>query len=497
MAKKNKIIKLLSVAAVSLLLASCDDIVNYPSNKGDQLVINGGGISDVYFNDYEAVYDSIVSSNGIYAKQLDNLLYNIAKEELKGDFAVTESDVAELSYKQIMATVQAGSFSTNNIFSEYRYGLSVLSNMYDIFSKNTGKPISETNGYSGVIKPEDRINDQGKIDYTNFAKKYLKYDYSDSIKRNYTPSIYRQLLTAKYIYENTYSSIGNTNARDVVVVKLADTTNYTGSASAFINKFYTDYLSVANATYDIYDLARMYKGIDLSAEEQNWITTNNLHTMQGQIDEDYNNVISNIDNPNSKYEALASDFTNSYAYPASHGKELKDNALKVNDLTLDGLYLKSSGLSNLPSEVKTRTFSTNIPSTLVPSDLNDTGSTTYSNDYFQYLNGNWYVKPAKSEASTSSSSIVNYDSSSSTYYIVQVKEFVTSSSIAKKTSDSAEEQARKMSLAKKVAYEMASSTTYTQDSTVYFLSHNNIVFSDPYFYKYIKDNYPKVFDTEE
>src|SRR5574344_582913 len=188
MAKKNKIIKLLSVAAVSLLLASCDDIVNYPSNKGDQLFINGGGISDVYFNDYEAVYDSIVSSNGIYAKQLDNLLYNIAKEELKGDFAVTESDVAELSYKQIMATVQAGSFSTNNIFSEYRYGLSVLSNMYDIFSKNTGKPISETNGYSGVIKPEDRINDQGKIDYTNFAKKYLKYDYSDSIKRNYTPS---------------------------------------------------------------------------------------------------------------------------------------------------------------------------------------------------------------------------------------------------------------------------------------------------------------------
>ena len=151
----------------------------------------------------------------------------------------------------------------------------------------------------------------------------------------------------------------------------------------------------------------------------------------------------------------------------------------------------------MPDTVKNRVFSTDIPTTLFPTEDNDSSSKTYSNTNFKYLNGRWYVKPVTSEASNKSSSIVTFDSSSSTYYLVEIKDFVSSYALAKRDSDSQEEKNRKMDLALDVAYEMASADNYKKDAIVHYLRNSNIVFSDPDFYDYIKNNYPKVFEDEE
>ena len=44
---------------------------------------------------------------------------------------------------------------------------------------------------------------------------------------------------------------------------------------------------------------------------------------------------------------------------------------------------------------------------------------------------------------------------------------------------------------------MASADNYKKDAIVHYLRNSNIVFSDPDFYDYIKNNYPKVFEDEE
>ena len=499
---KKKYAKLFSLAAVALLLTSCNEIVNLPSNKGDQIVDVGDveNNKDIYFNDLETVYDNIQKSNSIYQKQLDNLLYDLAKEELKDNYAFKEGEVIEKANKELFKTVIGSTYSTNNEFNEYRYGVSLRSSLYDIKTKD-GQAISSSNGYKGYVNPNDRIDDTHTINYTNAINKYLKYDYSDYQNKISIPDIYRQGLTAKYIYDNSYSSIGNTNARNVVVVKLKDSEEHPGSASSFINKFFNEYLdeqapSLAK-NYDIYDLARMYKGVDISTEEADWITSNNLFTMADKIDEDYKKVKDNLTNPQSKYADLESSFTNNYTYTIEHGYELKKSALLVNDIVTDGLYLKTNGLSELPDTVKNRVFSTDIPTTLFPTEDNDSSSKTYSNTNFKYLNGRWYVKPVTSEASNKSSSIVTFDSSSSTYYLVEIKDFVSSYALAKRDSDSQEEKNRKMDLALDVAYEMASADNYKKDAIVHYLRNSNIVFSDPDFYDYIKNNYPKVFEDEE
>ena len=78
--KKNK---LLTVAALSLclLLTGCDDIVAKPSNGESPLVQIEG--KDKYFqNDYQKVYDQVVSGGSINTYTLEKLVQSIANDKV-------------------------------------------------------------------------------------------------------------------------------------------------------------------------------------------------------------------------------------------------------------------------------------------------------------------------------------------------------------------------------------------------------------------------------
>ena len=78
--KKNK---LFTVAALSLclLLTGCDDIVANPSN-GDSPLVNFTEGKEYFQNDYQKIYDSVVSSGSVNTYTLEKLVQTIAADKV-------------------------------------------------------------------------------------------------------------------------------------------------------------------------------------------------------------------------------------------------------------------------------------------------------------------------------------------------------------------------------------------------------------------------------
>ena len=83
---KKRFLKLAMLSCCSLLLASCDsEIINLPSDKDDPIVtIDKDDNNEVTDNTKEDIYNSIESSIDKNEVQLNNILYDLAKEQMKG-----------------------------------------------------------------------------------------------------------------------------------------------------------------------------------------------------------------------------------------------------------------------------------------------------------------------------------------------------------------------------------------------------------------------------
>jgi hypothetical protein len=482
---------LLICTSLALLVACDDDVTNYPSDLSEY-VLDQSGCDDetqsaITDNQYEDVYDNISDSNSVSAQTLDNILYKLAKENLIDDYEISDADFTEKYQQKMIDVATSGSYSTDNEFDEYRYALSLKSDMYDITTATGSTSLTDIKAAANtiVIDPDEYETVQEEFDAI------FSLDYTDYITRYYKPMIYRQYLYAKYIYDQSYSSIGNTNARDVTIVQITDDTDNPGSASKLVNAYVDKYIEDETVLdVDITDLARMWKGVNVSTDEAAWIDSLGVDTLADEIDLDIAEI------KDSEYltdSSLESQYTGGYTYPVEQGRELALSSLQTTDLVTDGIYLKSSGLTSLPSSLKTRIFSTNYST-----DIEGVEDGSVKDVSYVTTHGDQTYRFVTPEVSLTGSgaNIVNYDSDSGSYYIVQVNSIVTTSRIAQSDSDSDEVKATKRELANEAAYEMASSDSYKKSAIVWLLLNNDIDYSDEDFYDYIDTNYPAVFEDD-
>jgi hypothetical protein len=525
---KKRYYSVLLAAAAALMLASCDeDIINYPTDASSQIVtVTNDPNGEVTDNEMGDIYKNVATDSARAAQTLDNLLYNWAQDSLTGDYALSDTEFQKRYQKQMMDTVKAGTYSTDSVFDEYRYALSLVSQMYVVTDASGNSDLASLKAAATkkVITPDMTFDEIFSLKYQDYIDRYFK------------PTIYRRYLVDKYIYDKMYSSIGTSQARNITSVKLTDRSDKPGEVLKLINAWIKKYLSY-DVTYnvhtyatangmtdaeaqadlvektDLHNLARLWKGVDVTTEEKAWLKANNISTLADKIDEEAAKIKLNAYTTDSSLEAT---YTGSYAYPVEHGVELAKHALEAQDLITEGTYLKSSSLTNVPSDLKDRIFSslsTNEDGIYNagendPKDDSCIVRHTYVDESGAELGSlqTRYITPKVTIAASTTSTtdkyadlanqIVTYDSSTSSYYLCQVNTIVDSTRLNKLSTDDDKAKAAKRELAVDAAYEMATNDTYKKDSTVYYLTHHKLSISDPDFYDYIKSNYADALNSD-
>ena len=489
--RKTKLASLLLVTTFATVLTSCDDdIVNLPGDKNDPIVdVSNDSNNEVTNNTKEDFYNKL-SGQDKNLTQLNMLLDSFAGEELTGDFAISDDELKEKYQKTMLDDVKGDSYATDSIFDEYRYALNLVSQGYAIKTSDGKTDLASlkaaTQGDDLIVTSESKFED------------VFKLDYSDYINRQLIPTIKRQYLTAKYIYENNYSSIGTTSAREISFAKIVDRTDRPGEAKKLVDAFTRDYIVNENATPEqasLANLTNLWKGNDLTDEQIQWLSNNNIHTLSDKISEEVDKIKTN--NEYLTDTSLESQYTGSYTYSVEWGEELAKRSLAKEEIYFNDTYLSASAPSSLPSTISDRTFSSNyseneegvykkevVDNSLVFAHKNG-DQTTYSR----------YVKPDGLPAN-STNTVATYVKSENAYYIVEIHSIVSNSRIAKNSSDSDEVKKAKRELAMSTAYIMASQDSYKKTAITHYLTQHNISYSDPDFYEYIETNYPDAIDED-
>lgn len=283
---------------------------------------------------------------------------------------------------------------------------------------------------------------------------------------------------------------------------------------------------VEPATYDeeAYQAAcaamrERYRSVILSDEEAAWLKEKGIlpqdggledqGTLAGKIAQDQHKLEKAYDDNGSfnmdKLDTdLESQYTGSYTYDYRTGLRMAYDDIAEQDLVTDGIHLSSDGLSNIPTDLKDRIFSTDI--TTEKDDIRKMKEAGADNDnagidITTYMaDGNRYLTIPGTAATDEGSSILYYDTGSRTYYITRILDVVDNDALgsfdepnADSIYDTPEKQER---IAREVAYAMSTTGSYKSNSTIYWLRRTKIDYSDEDFLEYMKTNYQDLFRTE-
>lgn len=538
---KSKKIKSLGLLAVSVLaLVGCDsDEVKYPTDY-DKAIFDNIEKNDAYENDFRHYYQSVSSSSDIYQKAVNQILldvsevgheyangtgknvYSIKKDYNKNSVADNIESIASLnednlSYRakdSMTTTAKGGSYSKDNLFYESKYAKYLNETYYylnfDLASiSDAGKLLTPELKYADIFSNNEN--------YKTYMEKEL---YAD-MKINY--------LTAEYIYQKSYASIGNSNARKVQVISLTDRSDEPGDAKKLLNAYIKDYIMGDKKDSDFSVLSRLWKGLTkskadsvqanrygseivLSAEEEQWLRDNDIlpsdasqdatssGTLLGKVLADEKKLEDGRNNIHQVDTSLESTYTGSYSYDYKTGVRKAIDDIATKNLVTEGIYLSSSGISSIPSDLSSRIFSPKIATDKSTVDLmkkdaqegvnNRRDITIYGKDGYRYLT-------TSDTLSDSNENLFYYDASSKTYYLTRILDVVSASALSKtNTSSIYDTDEKKEQIAREVAYTMSTTGSYKTNSIVYWLSRTDIKYSDEDFLEYIKSNYKDVFKKD-
>ena len=564
--KKTK--RALPVLATLLLLSSCStssDPVKYPSDYKDKIFDNSVINSDpnIIGNDWKHYYDDVIpSKSSIYTNLLTQMLVDVSTvahnndgtegsgsdvTRIMKDFdnqahsvykdgeyssSVTYDNVKERAKDKMFSTVTVDSANVkDNLFYESKFvsaqqlAYTLGGTFDDTKVSSQGVLVNPNTTYEDVFKAGDQYS------------YYLEKTYYNDLKIQY--------LTADYIYNKSYASIGNSTARKVQIVKLTDRTDNVGAAKRLLQAYVEDYISNPSSPLlgkdpEFKVLSKLWKGITssfvdsieggafssrydentyLTSEEISWLKDKKLMTDTtsdlaiGKIMADKKKLdkmdIDNSANEN-PYSSYISDLEDTYTekYKLSIGVGLRNAVDKIvkDDYVTEGIYTSSDSIDSLPAALKNNIFSVNLAldKSTVDNMKNKKDKDGKDSDNYVSIDGvsifqadgNRYII---NNGSTSSddNKIIYYDSENKAYYLVRILDAVSNASLSQSSTTSMYDSAKKKEqIAREVAFKLASSDTYKKEATIYYLRRLNIDYSDSDFLNYLKENYKDLFKTE-
>ncbi|MCI7220581.1 MAG: hypothetical protein MR497_03455 [Bacilli bacterium] len=564
--KKTK--RVLPVLATLLLLSSCStssDPVKYPSDYKDKIFDNSVINSDpnIIGNDWKHYYDDVIpSKSSIYTNLLTQMLVDVSTvahnndgtegsgsdvTRIMKDFdnqahsvykdgeyssSVTYDNVKERAKDKMFSTVTVDSANVkDNLFYESKFvsaqqlAYTLGGTFDDTKVSSQGVLVNPNTTYEDVFKAGDQYS------------YYLEKTYYNDLKIQY--------LTADYIYNKSYASIGNSTARKVQIVKLTDRTDNVGAAKRLLQAYVEDYISNPSSPLlgkdpEFKVLSKLWKGITtsfvdsieggafssrydentyLTSEEISWLKDKKLMTDTtsdlaiGKIMADKKKLdkmdIDNSANEN-PYSSYISELEDTYTekYKLSIGVGLRNAVDKIvkDDYVTEGIYTSSDSIDSLPAALKNNIFSVNLAldKSTVDNMKNKKDKDGKDSDNYVSIDGvsifqadgNRYII---NNGSTSSddNKIIYYDSENKAYYLVRILDAVSNASLSQSSTTSMYDSAKKKEqIAREVAFKLASSDTYKKEATIYYLRRLNIDYSDSDFLNYLKENYKDLFKTE-
>ena len=564
--KKTK--RVLPVLATLLLLSSCStssDPVKYPSDYKDKIFDNSVINSDpnIIGNDWKHYYDDVIpSKSSIYTNLLTQMLVDVSTvahnndgtegsgsdvTRIMKDFdnqahsvykdgeyssAVAYDNVKERAKDKMFSTVTVDSANVkDNLFYESKFvsaqqlAYTLGGTFDDTKVSSQGVLVNPNTTYEDVFKAGDQYS------------YYLEKTYYNDLKIQY--------LTADYIYNKSYASIGNSTARKVQIVKLTDRTDNVGAAKRLLQAYVEDYISNPSSPLlgkdpEFKVLSKLWKGITssfvdsieggafssrydentyLTSEEISWLKDKKLMTDTtsdlaiGKIMADKKKLDKmDIDNPANEnpYSSYISELEDTYTekYKLSIGVGLRNAVDKIvkDDYVTEGIYTSSDSIDSLPAALKNNIFSVNLAldKSTVDNMKNKKDKDGKDSDNYVSIDGvsifqadgNRYII---NNGSTSSddNKIIYYDSENKAYYLVRILDAVSNASLSQSSTTSMYDSAKKKEqIAREVAFKLASSDTYKKEATIYYLRRLNIDYSDSDFLDYLKENYKDLFKTE-
>lgn len=303
MSLKNRKSKALLAGLSLLVLVGCDTTKNrYPSNYTDPFL--GGEVTDknndkvpTALDTLKDYYSSLTNDDAVYEKLTKKLLttlssnvHDIDKEGADGKGSATyhvvntDTNNVSVSYGETLpqfatddvnenlevsakdsmfAVAKTGSYEKDNVFNEYKYA-EFLRNGYYYLADDSEYALNtnEDDLTKVLITPEMKYDDvYSSVNEKAYAK-YRTHELYDDEMINY--------LTAEYLYKKSYSSIGNSNARKVQVIAIADRSDEIGDAKQLIDAYVADYIMGDKAGSSFVDkdfntLTKLWKGLTVEA----------------------------------------------------------------------------------------------------------------------------------------------------------------------------------------------------------------------------------------
>jgi hypothetical protein len=577
MSRSNHRITTSLLALAMLTLASCSTTkIKYPTDYNSTLYSDVDTFAadkavTVVENNKEQYYKNVLSTEGVYKEAVNQILLAIASEAHNYDAttktgtnvnavssdAITASSVLDsttlptLSAKNenlqnraklsMESTSRNGTYAKDNLFYENKF-LTSLKENFTLGAVNADVTLNDLNGllvtpfmtYDNIYGTDSKNNDN----ITRYQY-YFKNSLYEDMQINY--------LTSEYIYNKTYSAIGNSNARNVQVIALTDRSDEQaiGSAKKLLDAYVRDYIkgsgtvtNLVGTDKDFSVLSRLWKGISkdvidgvsttdtdadlekryglvngtrnstsvvLTDDEKAWLKTNGLigddvrqnnYTLAGKVTKDQDTLDKGIADLNKADTTLESTYTGSYTYDIATGVRKAIDDIATKSLVTKGVYLKSDGLSSLPTALKERVFSLDMTTSAdditymkANPDTSKDSITVYEKDGFRYVTKTGTLNGSDTD------NIIYYDSSSKTYYLVRILDVASSSSLSTTNTDSMYSADQKAYFARQIAYAMSTTGTYKTDSAIYWLRRTKISYSDDAFLTYMKTNYKDLFKT--
>jgi hypothetical protein len=563
--KKNLITAVLSVLCAGTMLAGCDDVVATPDSSFYNEVIMTGNTNAITNNTMKRIYDAVVTEGDTNsAKVLNNILL-IYSESIFGKFygtdglyeAVKKGDISKFTdktaypvfegnSKKVMAFyymvydkieesflsyIKNSSYQERSIFHEKKF--------YDTQVKAYYKLGTVTDYKVKQVVGDIRITDHYEgsaetIDGVYFNDLFVTYE--SYIQDQLIPDIYRTMLVSQYLYKENYLALGNSYARKVDFIKLAEGTK--DYVSNLVRAYTKDVIAAGKdmKKYGFDFLGNLYKGTVsvLDTDQQalaetiyndaNWTATTyayqdgatavsrvvrNETTLGGYLTDFMKLYNSHDRQTETEVESIRKTFTNSGAYSILTGLHIQEQSLIATDETTHNWYT-TGAIDALPTDYSKRLFKGPVASNGVDKGYDEATKSYKDTDlsnltgtvYGAYVKNNYYLVSKNPQSGDAYPYIIK---DGTNFYLVMVNEAVNASKLGSTTTENYDGMAAHTSdalyggiyteyIARQVAYNMASSETYKSSSNQHWVEQMAINYHDTTIYNYFKKTFPDLFD---